>query len=81
MEVEKMTRPHKAATIWTTLLSGTFVVLLFPVLLSDRGFLPALLFTALGVGVIWTIYFAVGGYLSWVAGEAAKEREKKHKIS
>ena len=32
-----MTRPHKAATLWTVLLSVTFAVLLFPVLLDDIG--------------------------------------------
>ena len=73
-----MTRPHKAATIWTILLSVTFAVLLFPVLLSDHGLLPALAYTALGAGVIWAIYFAVGGGLKWVAEEAARESEKKH---
>jgi len=72
-----MTRPHKAATIWTIFLSVTFAVLLFPVLLSDLGLLPAVLFTLLGMTIIWIIYFAVGGGISWaVQEEEVKKRER-----
>ena len=72
-----MRRLQKAATAWTTFLCLTFAVLLFPTILDDRGFIPALFFTGLGVVVIVAIYLAVGGFVSAAATEELKNRQDR----
>jgi len=72
-----MRRLQKAATAWTTFLCLTFAVLLFPTILDDRGFVPALLFTGLGVIVIVVIYFAVGSFVSAAASEELENRQDR----
>ena len=72
-----MRRLQKAATAWTTFLCLTFAVLLFPTIMDDRGFIPALFFTGLGVAVIVAIYFAVGSFVSAAAAEELKNRQDR----
>jgi amino acid transporter len=72
-----MRRIQKAATAWTTFLCLTFAVLLFPTILDDRGFIPALLFTGLGVAVIVAIYFGVGSFVSAAAAEELRNRQER----
>ncbi len=69
-----MNRLRTAATAWTTFLCVTFAALLFPTLLGDRGLLPALFFTGLGITVIVLICFAVGGFVSASVAEEVKRR-------
>lgn len=76
-----MRRLQKAATAWTTFLCVTFAVLLFPTILDDRGIIPALLFTGLGVAVIVAIYFAVGSFVSAAAAEELKSRRDRESSS
>ena len=74
-----MSRAQKMATIWTLLLSVTFSILLFPVLLSDRGLSPALFFTSIGILFIWILYFTVGSFIDWAVREEIKEKERSRK--
>ncbi|UCH82982.1 MAG: hypothetical protein JSW50_10980 [Candidatus Latescibacterota bacterium] len=70
-----MKRIEKVATAWTTFLCVTFALLFFPIVLEDRGFVPALFFTGLGVAVIVLIYFAVGSFVSAAVAEELERRK------
>lgn len=67
------------ATIWTVLLSITFTVLIFPILLSDRGLSPALFFTSIGILFIWILYFMVGSFIDWAVKEELKGKNRGRK--
>lgn len=57
--------PDMAGKIWTLMtvvLSVVFAVLAFPVFRQAQGFLPAVLYTFLGIVVIWAVYFV----RSWI---------------
>ena len=53
-------RTHWGARLWVTFLSVTFAVLLFPSIVNLHGIGMSLVFTGLGVGFIWSLYFAIG---------------------
>ncbi len=67
------------ATIWTVFLSITFAVLIFPILLNDRGLSPALFFTSIGILFIWILYFTVGSFIDWAVKEELKEKNRSRK--
>lgn len=69
-----MARPATIFKVWTILLSIVFGVLLFPNIVDKHGFWLSLLFTALGIGVIWLMYFAIGQFMNWVVSEEQKRR-------
>ena len=61
--------------VWTALLSITFAGLLFPNIVGQYGLWISLLFTCLGVGVIWLVYFGIGQLLQWIVSKELEERD------
>lgn len=72
-----MAKPAAVFKVWTILLSAVFGVLLFTNILDKQGFWRSLFFTALGISVIWMMYFAIGKLIDWVVSEELKRMKKK----
>lgn len=67
-------QPAKIFKVWTALLSIIFAVMLFPNIIDRHGFWMSLLYTGLGVGVIWLAYFGIGQLLQWIVSKELEER-------
>ena len=61
--------------VWTVLLSITFAGMLFPNIINRYGLFISLVFTVLGVGVIWLAYFGIGQLLQWIVSKELEERD------
>ena len=70
------TKPATVFKVWTVLLSIIFAGLLFPNIIDQHGLWMSLLYTALGVGVIWLAYFGIGQLLQWVVSKELEERNR-----
>lgn len=68
------TKPVTVFTVLTALLSIVFAGLFFPTIIDRHGLWMSLLFTALGVGVIWLAYFGIGQLFKWVVSKELEER-------
>jgi len=60
--------------LWTAFLSLFVAVMLFPNIVGRRGIWKSLLITALAVGAIWLMYFAISRFIEW---EVAKELRRR----
>ena len=69
-----MSKPGLGFKIWTAFLSVFVAVMLFPNIVGRHGVWKSLLITALAVGAIWLIYFAISRFIEW---EVAKELRRK----
>jgi hypothetical protein len=57
-----------------TFLSVAFALLLFPAIVDEHGAAMSLVYTGLGVGFIWFLYFAVGRFLDHAVAEELRRR-------
>ncbi len=62
-------RPPKIFKIWTAILSIVFAVLLFPNILDKHGLWMSMLYTAMGIGVIWMAYYGIGRFIDWIVNK------------
>lgn len=69
-----MSKPGLGFKLWTMFLSLFVAVMLFPNILGKHGVWKSLLITALAVGAIWLMYFAISRFIEW---EVAKELRRK----
>jgi len=69
-----MSKPGLGFKIWTAFLSVFVAAMLFPNILPRRGLWTSLLITALAVGAIWLMYFAISRFIEW---EVAKELRRR----
>jgi hypothetical protein len=60
--------------IWTAFLSVFVAVMLFPNIVGRRGVWASVLLTALAVGGIWLMFFAISRFIEW---EVSKELKRK----
>ena len=67
-------RTHWGARVWTSFLSITFALLLFPSIVDLHGIGMSLLYTGLGVGFIWFLYFMIGSLINHAVAEELKRR-------
>jgi hypothetical protein len=70
-------KKHRApwgARLWAAFLSLTFAVLLFPTIVNEHGIALSALYIALGVGFIWSLYFAIGRLLEHAVAEELRRR-------
>ncbi len=67
-------RPQKLFRVWTVLLSVVFAALLLPSIVGEHGLPMSLVYTGLGVGVIWIVFFALGRLVDWAVTEEIKRR-------
>ena len=63
--------------IWTALLSAFVAVMLFPNIVGKHGFAKSFVITALAVGAVWGMYFAIGSLINRAVAEELKRRERK----
>ena len=68
-------RPRTIFRIWAIVLSVVFAVLFFPNILDEHGAPMSLLYTGMGVGIIWVVFFAVGCLVEWAVREEIKRRD------
>jgi uncharacterized membrane protein YjjP (DUF1212 family) len=74
-----MTALQKAGfRIWTAFLSVFVAAGLFPTIVGRRGVWASLLITALAVGAIWAMYFAVGRFIEWAVAEELKRKSREN---
>ncbi len=71
-------KPGIGFKIWTIFLSLAFALLLFPTIVGRLGVGMSILYTGLGVGFIWFLYFAIGRFLEWAVSEELKRRSRQH---
>jgi hypothetical protein len=69
-------KPGTGFKVWTAVLSLTFALLLFPAIVGRHGVVMALLYTGLGVGLIWLLYFGIGRFFEWAISEKLKRRSR-----
>jgi len=69
-----MSKPGLGFKIWTAILSVFVAVMLFPNILGKHGVWKSLLITALAVGAIWLMYFAISRFIEW---EVSKELRRR----
>ena len=69
-----MSKPGLGFKLWTMFLSLFVAVMLFPNILGKHGVWKSLLITALAVGAIWLMYFAISRFIEW---EVTKELRRK----
>ena len=62
-----------AGRILATIFSLTFAVLLFPSIVGVHGVFKSSIFTMLGVGFIWFLYFMLGSLFTHIHEEGKKE--------
>jgi hypothetical protein len=67
-------KSHWGAVVWTTILSVTFALLLFPSIVGLHGIGMSLLYTGLGVGFIWFLFFLIGRLVNHAVSEELKRR-------
>ena len=67
-------RPDRIFKILVALLSVVFAVLLFPAIVDQHGFWMSLLYTTMGICVIWLAYFGIGKLIDWIVNEELKRR-------
>ncbi len=60
--------------IWTAILSIVFAGLLFPNIVDIHGPFLSLVYTGLGVGFIWLLYFGIGQFIQWAVSEELKNQ-------
>ena len=63
--------------VWTTFLSVTFALLLFPTIVERHGVGMSLFYTALGVGFIWFLYFCIGRLISRAVAEEMRRKGER----
>jgi hypothetical protein len=68
-------KPGTGFKVWTAVLSLTFALLFFPTIVGRHGVMMTLLYTGLGVGFIWLLYFGIGRFLEWAVSEDLKRRK------
>ena len=68
-------RPRTLFRTWAILLSVVFAALFFPNIIDEHGAHMSLLYTGLGVGTIWIVFFAVGSLVEWAVREEIKRRD------
>jgi len=68
-------KPPTVFKVLTALLSIIFAGVLFPTIVDRHGLWMSLLYTSLGIGVIWLAYFGIGQLLDWLF---SKELEKRN---
>ena len=49
--------------------------LFFPNIIDEHGFPMSMLYTGMGVGIIWIVFFSVGRLVEWAVREEIKRRE------
>ena len=64
----------KIFKIWTAILSIVFAVLLFPNILDKHGLWMSMLYTAMGIGVIWMAYYGIGRFIDWIVDKEINKR-------
>jgi len=69
-------KPGLGFKIWTALLSVFVAVLLFPNIVGKHGVWKSLLITALAVGAIWLMYFAISRFIAWAVSKELKKGGK-----
>ncbi len=69
-------KPATVFKVLTVLLSIIFAGLLFPNIIDRHGLWMSLLYTGLGVGVIWLAYFGIGQFLGWLFSKELEERNR-----
>jgi len=67
-------KPGFGFKVWTTFLSVFVAVMLFPNIVGKRGVWVSLLITALTVGAIWLMYFAISRFVEWEVSRELKRR-------
>ncbi len=71
-----MANLHHIGKSLTTIFSVMFALLLFPTIVGDQGTSRALMFAALGVGVIWFVYFFLGTLFRHIHEQGRREGEE-----
>ncbi len=67
-------KPGLGHKIWTAALSVFAAAILFLNIIREHGPVKALFFTALAVGIIWTMYFVIGRILNGAVATELKRR-------
>jgi len=71
-----MANLHIIGKVLATVFSVTFAVLLFPTIVGHYGVAKSLMFTMLGVGFIWLVYFLLGSLFKNLYEHGRKEGEE-----
>jgi hypothetical protein len=71
-----MANLHIIGKVLATAFSVVFAVLLFPSIVGVHGVAKSLVFTALGVGFIWLVYFMLGNLFKNIHDHGRKEGEE-----
>jgi hypothetical protein len=67
-------KPHKIFKLWVTLLSIVLAALLFPNIIDKHGVWMSIVYTAMGISVIWLAYFGIGRFINCIVNEEIKRR-------
>lgn len=70
-------KPGFGFKVWTAFLSVFVAVMLFPNIVGRRGVWKSLLITALAVGAIWLMYFAISRFIEWEVSRELKRKSRK----
>lgn len=70
-------KARKGFTIWTTVLSVAFALLLFPSIVGRHGVVMSLIYTGLGISVIWLAYFGIGHFIDWAVTKELKRKSQE----
>lgn len=69
---------HTVGKILAIIFSLVFAGLLYPTIVDTHGTLKSLLFTGLGVVVIWVAYFLLGSLFGHLYEEGRKDGEENN---
>ena len=73
-----MANIHYIAMILATVFSVVFAVLFFPSIVGLHGVAKSSVFTMLGVGFIWMIYFLLGSLFKHIYEQGRNEGEENN---